>query len=148
MLVNIRGGGLILINPSGWRGELRVKFFPTNYNTSIIHPKLWMSSESKHFTCSCLSSFKIKSFFFANSVESVSFKTHIINYTDTRRQYSPASCWLVFQNIDCSLSSAPYKPWIAVLHVIRWKINQNKMIWANFMFHPNSKTQVNSFHLN
>ena len=27
MLVNIRGGGLILINPSGWRGELRVKFF-------------------------------------------------------------------------------------------------------------------------
>ena len=32
MLVNIRGGEvLILINPFGWRGELRVKFFPRNY---------------------------------------------------------------------------------------------------------------------
>ena len=36
------GGGVwfVLINPFGWRGELRVKFFPRNYNTSIIHPKL------------------------------------------------------------------------------------------------------------
>ena len=25
------GGVLILINPFGWRGELRVKFFPRNY---------------------------------------------------------------------------------------------------------------------
>ena len=118
------GGGLILINPSGWRGELRVKFFPTNYNTSIMQPKLWMSSESKHFMCSCLSRFKIKSFWFANSVESVSFKTHIINYTDKRRQYSPPSCWLVFQiltvaflqllishDLQCSMWYAETQPW-------------------------------------
>ena len=121
MSVNIGGGGRVDSYQSFWveKGVESKVFFPTNYNTSIIQPKLWMSSESKHFTCSCLSSFKIKSFWFANSVESVNFKTHIINYTDTRRQYSPASCWLVFQNIDCSLSSAPYKPWIAVLRVIR-----------------------------
>ena len=37
MLVNIRGGGLILINPSGWRGELRVKFF-SNKLQHFNHP--------------------------------------------------------------------------------------------------------------
>ena len=78
---------LILINPSGWRGKLRVKFFPTNNKTSNIHPKLWIRSDSKHFTCSCLSRFKIKSFCFANSVEFVSFRICTINYTDTFRQY-------------------------------------------------------------
>ena len=117
----LEGKRLILINPSRWRGKLRVKFFPTKNKTSNIHPKLWMWSDSKHFTCSCLSRFKIKSFCFANSVEFVSFKTCTINYTDTCRQYSPASCWLVFQNIDCCLFSASHRPSIAVLRVIRQK---------------------------
>ena len=72
---SLEGKGLIIINPSGWRGELRVNFFPINNKTSIIHPKLWMWSESKHFTCSCLSRFKIKIFWFANSVEFVILRT-------------------------------------------------------------------------
>ena len=118
---SLEGKGLIIINPSGWRGELRVNFFPINNKTSIIHPKLWMWSESKHFTCSCLSRFKIKIFWFTNSVEFVILRTYTINYTDKYRQYSPASCWLVFQNIDCCLFSAPHKPWTAVLSVIRQK---------------------------
>ena len=113
-------------------------FFPTNNNASIIHPKLWMWSKSKHFKYSCLSRFKIKIFWFANSVNfvilrtytifwfanSVNFvilRTYTINYTDTCRQYSPASGWLVFQNIAYCLFSAPHKPWIAVLRVIRQK---------------------------
>ena len=79
-----------------WRGELRINSFPITDNTSIIHPQLWMWSESKHFPCSCLLSFKIKSFWFATSVEFVSFKICTVSYIDTCRQYSPASCWLVF----------------------------------------------------
>ena len=125
---SLEGKGLILINPSEWRGELREKFFfffffffPTNNNASIIHPKLWMRSESKLFTCSCLSRFRIKIFWFANSVDFLILRTYTINYRDTCRQYSSASGWLVFQNIDYCLFSAPHKPWIAVLHVIRQK---------------------------
>ena len=79
-----------------WRGELRINSFPITDNTSIIHPQLWMWSESKHVPCSCLLRFKIKSFWFANSVEFMSFKICTVNYTDTCRQYSPASGWLVF----------------------------------------------------
>ena len=112
------GKGLILINPSGWGGDLMVNFFPINDNTSIIRLKLLVWSESKHFTCSFFSRFKIKSFWFANSVQ---FVTYTINYRDAYRQYLSASCWLVFQNINCSLSSAPHRPWIAVLRVIRQK---------------------------
>ena len=105
-----------------WQGEFLkqsiANLFPINDNTSIIHLKLLVWSESKHFTCSFFSRFKIKSFWFANSVQ---FVTYTINYRDAYRQYLSASCWLVFQNINCSLSSAPHRPWIAVLRVIRQK---------------------------
>ena len=87
-----------------------------------------MWAESKHFTCSCLSRFKIKIFWFANSVEFVILRKDAINYTDTCRQYS---CWLVFQNIDCCPFSAPllwersssnYDPaefiWISIITVL------------------------------
>ena len=77
-------GWFLLILPGGER-NWEQNFFPINNNTLITHPKLWMWSESKHFTCSCLSGFMIKSFWFPNLVEFVSFKMYTINYTDTCR---------------------------------------------------------------
>ena len=42
MLVNIRGGGRVDSYHSFWveKGVESKVFFPTNYNTSVIHPKL------------------------------------------------------------------------------------------------------------
>ena len=110
---------ILLSGEGSW--EKRFFFFPSNNNASITHPKLWMWSESNHFTYSCLNRFKIKIFWFANSVDFVILRTFTINYTDTCRQYSPASGLLVFQYIDYCLFSAPHKPWIAMLRMIRQK---------------------------
>ena len=150
MSVNLGGGGggkgLILINPSGWRGEFRVKFRSSKWQ-HFSHPPLAMNMiRVKTLHMFCLSRFKTKSFLFANSVEFVSFNAYTINYTDTCRQYSPASCWLVFQNIDCSLSSAPHRPWIAVLRVIRQKYLERNP--GQVKYNDMSKLHVPSKHIN